>query len=89
MGEWSPWDNSNYCWVVICKNKRFHRQTNIMFGHRIPLGETDALSPPPAFSGIFQARCDECGQEYDYEPGGLLRVELTLPNNFAPHPLFK
>jgi hypothetical protein len=89
MGTWNPWENPNYCWVVICKNKRFHQQTNTMFGHKIPLGETDAVSPPPTFSGLFQARCDECGEAYDYEPNGLLRAEVSLPNGFAPHPLFR
>ena len=89
MGTWSSWDNPNYCWVVICKNKRFHRQANTMFGHKIPLGETDAVSPPPPVAGLFHARCDECGEEYEYEPTVLLRAELTPPNGFAPHPLFK
>jgi len=89
METWSPWDNANYCWVVICKNKRFHKQSNTMFGHKIPLGETDAVSPPPSLSGLFQARCDECGQEYEYEPKGILRVELNIPVGFTPHPLFR
>jgi hypothetical protein len=89
MGTWSSWDNPNYCWVVICKNTRFHRQVNTMFGHKIPLGETDAFSPPPAFDGQFHARCDECGEEYEYDPAVILRAELTPPSGFAPHPLFK
>ena len=88
MGAWSPWEDANYCWVVICKNKKFHRQTNVMFGHKIPLGETDALSPLPALSGSFPARCDECDDEYHYDPAEVLRVELTLPDKFVPHPLF-
>ena len=67
MATWSPWENANYCWVVICKNKRFHQHTNLMFGHKIPLGEADAVSPPPALNRHFRARCDECEEEYDYE----------------------
>jgi hypothetical protein len=89
MGAWSPWESANYCWVVICKNKRFHQHTNVMFGHKIPLGETDAVSPPPALTGAFSARCDECGEEHEYKPDEVLRAELELPASFTPHPLFK
>ena len=53
MGAWSPWENANYCWVVICKNKKFHRDTNLLYGHKIPLGETDAVSPAPALFFSF------------------------------------
>jgi len=60
-----------------------------MFGHRIPLGEADAVSPPPALNGQFLARCDECRKEYDYDPEEVLRVELELPASFTPHPLFR
>ena len=48
MGAWNPWDNPSYCWVVICKNKKVHRETNVMFGHKIPLGETDSFEPVSA-----------------------------------------
>lgn len=75
MGAWSLWENANYCWVVICKNKRFHRQTNLLNGHKIPLSETDVVSPAPALKGTFVARCDECGEERSYEPEEVLRVE--------------
>jgi hypothetical protein len=44
MGAWSPWGDANYAWVVICKNKKFHRQTNLLYGHKIPLGEQVTLS---------------------------------------------
>jgi len=60
-----------------------------MFGHKIPLGETDAVSPPPALTGAFSARCDECGEEHEYKPDEVLRAELELPASFTPHPLFK
>ena len=89
MNSWSTWDNPSYCWIVICKNKRFHHQDNTMFGHRIPLGETDAFSPPPSIGDVFQVRCDKCGEEYSYKPEEILRVEETLPESFTPHLLFK
>ena len=60
-----------------------------MLGHRIPLGETDACSPPPAIGGTFQVRCDECDEEYAYRPEEILRVDQSLPKSFTPHPLFR
>ena len=87
MGAWNPWENSNYFWVVICKNTKAHRDTNLMFGHRIPLAETDAFEPLPV-SGPFMVRCDECGQEHSYEPDKVLRVEFECPAAFTPHPRF-
>lgn len=33
-----------YCWIVICKNSRYHRRQNLFYGHKILLGETDAYS---------------------------------------------
>ena len=89
MTSWSPWDNPSYCWVVICKNKRFHRHANTMFGHKIPLAETDAVSAPPAVSGPFVVQGDECGEEYTYRAEEVLRVELGLSESFVPHPLFR
>ena len=83
------WENSAYAWVVICKNKKFHRHINVMYGHKIPLGETDTYTAAPALSGPFTAKCDECGKEYSYEPGEVLRFELELPASFTPHPLFQ
>jgi hypothetical protein len=80
------WDTSQYCWVVICKNRRFHDQGNLGFGHRIlPLGETDAITPRPALSGPLAVRCDECGEEYSYEPAEVLRFEEGVPESFIPH----
>jgi hypothetical protein len=69
------WENPDYFWVVLCKNKKAHRETNLMFGHRIPLGETDALEPLPV-NGPFLVQRDECGQEHSYEPAEVLRVEM-------------
>lgn len=82
------WENAAYAWVVIGKNKKFHRHINVMYGHKIPLGETDPYTAAPALSGPFTAKCDECGK-YSYEPGGILRFELELPASFTPHPLFQ
>lgn len=82
------WENSAYAWVVICKNKRFHKHTNVMYGHKIPLAETDAFATPPALNGPFTVQCDECGKEYSYAPGEVLRLELELPASFEPHSSF-
>ena len=82
------WDNPNYCWIVICKNKKVHRETNLMFGHRIPLGETDAVEPVP-LSGPISVQCDECSQEHSYEPAEVLRVVTDLPESFTSHPRFR
>jgi hypothetical protein len=49
MSTLDTWANPSYCWVVICKNARAHRETNMMFGHKIPLGETDAFEPLPVY----------------------------------------
>ena len=78
---------SQYCWVVVCKNHRFHRRQSV-YGHRIPLGQTDAISPRPALYDRLRIRCDNCSKEYSYEPAEVLRIELELPESFVPHPLF-
>ncbi len=83
------WDSSQYCWLVICKNDRFHQHGNRIFGHRILLGETDAVTPLPALKGPITVRCDECGKQYSYEPAEVLRFEQELPESFTPHPLFR
>lgn len=74
MGE-----TGQYFWVVLCKNHRFHKRQNLFFAHKIPLAETDAFLPPPALSGELKVRCDDCGQEYSYEPKELVRIELEYP----------
>ena len=88
MTAWNSWDQSNYYWVVICKNVKFHRHANLNSGHKIPLGETDAVTPPPV-ANPFVANCDECGKEYSYGPEEILRLELAPPGSFTPHPLFR
>ena len=83
------WEDSNYCWVVLCKNTWFHFRQSLFSSHRIPLGETDAVMSPPALDGPFRVRCDECGKEYLYKPSDLRRHEQELPESFTPHPLFQ
>lgn len=80
--------DSQYVWVVLCKNHKFHKHQNLFFEHKIPLGETDAIQPPPDLNGGLNVRCDDCGQEYTYKPKDLLKIELELPESFTPHPLF-
>ncbi len=83
------WDTDRYLWVVICKNKWFHRRVNLYYGHKIPLGITDAFTPPPPLDGPFRVRCDSCGSEYSYDLEELLRLELAVPESFSPHALFR
>ena len=88
MSALDAWENPSYYWVVICKNAKAHHSENMMFGHKIPLGETDAYDSLPV-SGPFLVRCDECNEEYTYEPAYTLRLELGLPGSFTPHPRFR
>jgi hypothetical protein len=83
------WEDSNYCWVVLCKNHWFHLTKNFLFKHRIPLGFTDAYMTLPPLNGPFTVKCDTCGAVYSYEPSEVLRVEQELPDSFKPHPLFR
>ena len=83
------WQDTNYCWVVICKNNWFHKRVNLFFKHKIPLGETDVYAPPPDLKGNFTVRCDECHKEYLYKPSEVLRHDQELPASFNPHPLFQ
>jgi hypothetical protein len=82
------WVNSEYCWVVVCKNDSFHRHPNLYNVHRIPLGQTDAVAPRPAITKAFSVRCDECRKEYFYSPSDVLRWEMDAPPSFAAHALF-
>jgi hypothetical protein len=83
------WQDSNYCWVVVCKNHWFHRRRNLFHGHRIPLGETDAIMSRPAIQGRFSVRCDDCNKEYFYRPSDVVRYEQELSESFVAHPLFR
>ncbi len=89
VSSWSPWEDASYCWVVICKNKRFHRHAGTDIGYKIPLAETDAVSRKPDISAPFPVRCPDCSAEYSYKPGDLQRVELNLVDSFTTHPLFR
>jgi len=81
-------DSSQYFWIVLCKNRRFHKRQNLYFGHSIPLAETDAFLPPPSLNDRLSVKCDDCGREYSYELKDLLRAELEPREGFVPHPLF-
>jgi hypothetical protein len=83
--DWS----TDYCWVVVCKNHRYHHKGNTSFEHRIVLGETDSYSPLPMLTADLRVRCDVCGEEYSYKPKDILRAEVDVPHNFEPHPLFR
>ena len=85
MSAWG--DSEPYCWVVVCKNKKYHNRQNIYSGHKIALCETDEFSPPPNV-GNFAVRCDECGVEEKYNAEDLLRFQMPLSSEFLPHPLF-
>ena len=85
------WEDNRYFWVVLCKNRWFHiRQSlSINFRHRIPLYETDAVTPSPVLNCQFRVRCDKCGKEYSYKSSEVLKFELDdPPESFTPHPLF-
>ena len=89
MAAWSPWSQEEtYLWVVICKNRKFHNHQNLFSGHKIPLGETDAFAPPPDIESRLMVRCDECGEEYVYDPADLVRFQMPVGADFKPHPLF-
>lgn len=89
MSAWNAWgEQDQYCWVVICKNRKYHNQQNFNSGHKIPLGETDAFSPPPVLDMQLSVRCDECGDESLYDPEDLVRFQMELAADFRPHPLF-
>lgn len=89
MATWDHWEQSVYAWVVICRNVKVHQHVTVNAGHKIPLAETDALTPPPAINRPFLVRCDQCGREYEYELEEVLRLKLELPVSFTPHPLFQ
>ncbi len=83
------WVDCSYCWIVLCKNHWFHRRRNLFNVHRIPLGQTDAVSPRPTIAEPFRAHCDECGRGYIFKPSEVLRWEMDVPASFVPHPMFR
>jgi hypothetical protein len=89
MATWSSWnENERYVWAVICKNRKFHDRQNMSSGHKIPLGETDAFAPPPQIDFRMTVRCDDCGEEHQYDPADMVRLQMEIPTDFKPHPLF-
>ena len=80
---------TDYFWVVICKNRRFHHKGNTSYEHRIVLGEADMFSPPPDLNEKFKVQCDNCAEEYSYNSSEILRAELEVRKGFVPHPMFK
>jgi hypothetical protein len=83
------WEDNRYFWVVLCKNHWYHLRRNLFFRHRIPLAETDAITPPPAVDCRFRVRCNECGKEYVYKGSEVLRSDQEPGESFTPHPLFR
>jgi len=57
-------------------------------GHKIPLGETDAVAPPPQIDYSLTVRCDDCGEEHQYDAADLVRLQMEITADFRPHPLF-
>ena len=82
------WEDANYCWIVLCKNHWFHMRQSFLTRHRIPLAETDAVTPRPRLPKHFTVQCDQCRKRYTYKPEAVLRSELELPESFKPHHLF-
>ena len=83
------WEGRNYCWMVVCKNLWFHIRQNIFTGHRIPLGETDAIKPVPPLDGRISVQCNVCGKRFLYSPSDVRKYKRELPESFTPHPLFR
>jgi hypothetical protein len=80
---------TDYFWVVVCRNRRFHHKGNTGYEHKILLGEADAFSALPMLPEKISVRCDSCGEEYSYKQKEVMRDEVQVPDNFLPHPLFK
>jgi len=79
---------TDYYWVVLCKNHRFHHKGNIAYEHHILLGVTDAFASLPILPEKIKVRCDSCGEEYSYKETDMLRDEAQIPESFNAHPLF-
>ena len=80
---------TDYYWVVVCKNRRFHHKGNVGYEHKILLGETDPYAGLPMLPDAIEVHCDNCGQEYSYKRKEIMRDEVQVPERFTPHPLFK
>jgi hypothetical protein len=80
--------STEYYWVVLCKNQRFHHRQNLYAEHKILLGEADAYSSPPPLPNQFRIKCDDCAEEYAYSPHDVVRAETEPPDLFVAHRLF-
>ena len=85
----SDWEDKQYFWVVICKNRHFHEHQTNWLEHKILLGETDAYSDMPITQPRIRVTCDACGKEYEYSRKEILRFESDPVTNFVEHPLFR
>jgi hypothetical protein len=83
------WEDSSYCWVVVCKNNLYHIPRNFISRHKIVLAEADTVAGRPALKGPFKVRCDMCGKEYAYQLCDVFGIEKDIPQGFVPHPLFR
>ena len=45
-------------------------------------------APPPEIDFRMTVRCDECGEEHQYDPADMVRFQMEIPSDFKPHPLF-
>ena len=82
------WEDTHYCWVVLCKNFWCQIRQSAFYKHRIPLAETDVYSQAPQIKTKLKVRCDLCQREYLYARTEVMRYEQELPANFSPHALF-
>jgi hypothetical protein len=80
---------TDYFWVVVCTNHRFHHKENVGYEHKVMLRETDAFSSLPLLPDKIDVRCDSCGEEHSYKLKEVMRDEVPVPKVFVPHPLFK
>ena len=80
---------TDYFWVVVCRNHRFHHKGNTGYEHRIILAEADAFSSLPLLPEEIRVRCDKCGEEYNYKRKEVLRDQVQVPESLSPHPFFK
>ena len=80
---------TEYFWVVICKNQRFHHKGNTSYAHQIPLAETDAFSPLPMLTEQLTVCCNHCGEEYSYKQSDILCNEIEVSEQFTPHAMFR
>jgi hypothetical protein len=77
---------TDYFWVVICKNRRFHHKGNTSYQHQIPLGETDPFSSPPMLTEDVKVCCDVCHQEYRTSQKKCYGLKSRCRNTSLPTP---